>query len=118
MRRSIPAHGTVPGTAGRGKPLRRRGGSEQLVQLAVLDAAEGPPTVTARQRRHLELVGGEGAIGTGQCGYGGAERVGHRPPFGPGRVHTPGDRLGLAPEDGVPLLVEDRPVVEDVVELI
>ena len=65
----------------------------------------------------LELGGAEGAVGAGQRADRGPQRLGERPPSRPLLLEALRDRLGLAPEHRVAVLVGDGPLVGDVVEL-
>src|SRR6185312_7250132 len=91
---------------------------QQAGQLVVVDAAERPAAVAPGQHGDLELTGFEGAVGTGERAGGRLQGVGERHRFADGFLESIGDGLRLSSEDGEPLFVDHRAVVEDVVQLV
>src|SRR5580704_7726078 len=91
---------------------------QKLRQLLVGHPAEGTPPVAPAQGGHLQIGRGERAVRPGQGGGGGLERRREVPSLLPGGRNPLVDGLGIAPEDGEVVLVGDRPLVGDVVQLI
>ncbi len=95
------------------------GGDAEAIALRLRDSyADGLELAMAVRIAAQALAGGQGAVGAGQRTDGGLHGAGQVEVVVPRRFEAGVDGLGLSTEDTEAILVHDRAVVEDVVQLV
>src|SRR5579862_6148240 len=119
--------GPMPAGRSRARAPRRRaaapagrtcGPLEDGLQLAVGDPSERPAPVLPAEHRDFQVTRAELPVGTRERADGLTDRLVAVALTAPSRADAFGDRLGVTSEDGEAILVGDRPLVRDVVQLV
>src|SRR5690606_37785317 len=100
------------------RPSPGRSALQQAVDVAVLDAAEGPPRCRTVQDGDLEVRVAEGAVRAREGADRGAKGLGEGPSLRPRRLEAVPDGLGLTAQHLPAGLVDEGAVVEDVEQLV